>query len=69
MATGRSLKRKAFLVDEAALRRAKKALRVATDAEAVRLSVERVAEMESFWRFMRRTRAKATRGLSSSAGL
>lgn len=62
MASERSLKRKAFFVDEAALRRAKKALGVATDAEAVRLAVERVAEMERFWRFMRRTRGKATPG-------
>ncbi len=62
MASERSLKRKAFFVDEGALRRAKKALGVATDAEAVRLSVERVAEMERFWRLMQRTRAKATPG-------
>lgn len=58
----RSLKRKAFFVDETALRRAKKAPAVATDAEAVRLSVERVAEMERHWRSMERTRAKATPG-------
>ena len=62
MASERNLKRKAFFVDEGALRRARKALGVATDAEAVRLSVERVAEMERFWRFMQRTRAKTTRG-------
>lgn len=62
MASERSLKRKAFFVDEAVLQRAKKALGVATDAEAVRLSVERVAEMERFWRFMQRTRAKTTPG-------
>lgn len=51
-----ALKRKSFFVDEQALRRAKKALRVATDAEAVRLSVERIAEMEEFWRFMKASR-------------
>jgi hypothetical protein len=62
MASERTLKRKAFFVDEGALRRAKKALGVATDAEAVRLSVERVAEMERFWRLMQRTRARATPG-------
>jgi hypothetical protein len=61
VASERSLKRKAFFVDEGTLRRAKKALGVATDAEAVRLSVERVAEMERFWQFMQRTRGKATR--------
>jgi hypothetical protein len=53
------LKRKAFFVDERALRRAKKALGVKTDADVVRLSVERIAEMEAFWTFM----AKSRRGL------
>ena len=50
------LKRKSFFVDERALHRAKKALKVGTDAEAVRMSVERVAEMERFWRFMENSR-------------
>ena len=56
------LKRKTFFVDEQALRRARKALGVATDAEVVRLSVGRVAEMAEFWRFMRRSRRVLTRG-------
>jgi len=51
-----ALKRKAFFVDEGALRRARKARGVATDAEVVRLSVGRVTEMEELWRFMRRSR-------------
>jgi hypothetical protein len=50
------LKRKSFFVDEKALRRAKKVLGVTTDAEVVRMSVERIAEMDAFWRFMKRTR-------------
>ena len=50
------LKRKSFFVDERALRRAKKVLGVATDAEAVRASLEQIAEMERFWRFMKRAR-------------
>ena len=50
------LKRKAFFIDEAALRRARKALGAATDAEVIRLSIDRIAEMEEFWRFMRRSR-------------
>ena len=62
MAKSVRLKRKSFFVDESALRRAKKALGVATDAEVVRLSVERIAEMEVFWRFMERTRGKLKRG-------
>jgi hypothetical protein len=56
------LRRKAFFVDGQALRRARKALGVATDAEVVRLSVGRIAEMEVFWRFMRRSRRALTPG-------
>lgn len=51
------LKRKSFFVDERALRRAKKVLKVATDAEVVRTAVERIAEMEAFWRLMKDSRA------------
>ena len=57
-----ALKRKAFFVDEAALRRARKALGAATDAEVIRLSIDRIAEMEEFWRFMRRSRRVLTPG-------
>ena len=57
MARGATLKRKSFFVDEHAVRRARKLLGVATDAEAVRVSVERIAEMEAFWQFMKSTRA------------
>ena len=56
MAMRAKLKRKSFFVDERALARAKKALGVKTHAEVVRLSVERVAEMEEFWQFMKKTR-------------
>ena len=51
-----TLRRKSFFVDEQAIQRAKKALGVKTDAEAIRLSVDRVAEMDDFWRFMRKSR-------------
>lgn len=53
---GAKLKRKSFFVDERAIRRAKQVLGTATDSEAVRLSVERIAEMEKFWQFMVRSR-------------
>ena len=56
MARVARLKRKSFFVDERKVRLAKKALGVQTDAEAVRTAVERIAEMEEFWRFMVRTR-------------
>lgn len=57
-AMGRALPltRKAFFVDEQALRRAKRLLGVTTDAEVVRASIDRIYEMERFWRFMRRSR-------------
>ena len=62
MGTRSVLKRKAFFVDEQSLQRAKKALGVRTDADAVRGSLEWVAEMEEFWRFMRRTRGTLRQG-------
>ncbi|HSF32154.1 MAG TPA: hypothetical protein VLK82_17000 [Candidatus Tectomicrobia bacterium] len=55
-AMGTKLKRKSFFVDESILRQAKKALGVKTDAEAVRLALERIAEMEEFWKFMQKSR-------------
>jgi hypothetical protein len=56
MAARAKLKRKSYLVDERALKCAKKALGVKTEAEVIRLSVERVVEMEEFWEFMKKTR-------------
>ena len=50
------LRRKSYFVDHRAVRRARKALGVATEAEAIRQSVERVAEMDAFWRFMAKSR-------------
>jgi hypothetical protein len=50
------LKRSSFFVDESILRQAKKALEVKTDAEAIRMSVERIVEMEEFWKFMKKSR-------------
>ncbi len=56
MAANAKLKRKSFFVDERALNRARKALGVKTDAQVIRLSVERVAEMAEFWEFMKKSR-------------
>jgi hypothetical protein len=56
MQGGAGLKRKSFFVDEQSLRRAKKLLGVETDAEVIRMSVERVVEMEEFWQFMDKSR-------------
>ena len=54
MAGRAKLKRKSYFIDERALDRVKKALGVKTEAEVIRLSVERVAEMEEFWEFIRK---------------
>lgn len=57
-----ALKRKSFFVNERAIRRAKRVLGVDTDAEVIRIAVERVDEMERFWRFMQTSRKKLKRG-------
>jgi hypothetical protein len=57
MPTGTNLKRKSFFVDQRRLREAMKVLGVRTEAEVIRLSIDRVLEMERFWRFMDRTRS------------
>jgi hypothetical protein len=57
-----TLKRKSFFVDERAIRKAKRALGVATDAEVIRIAVDRVAEMERFWKFMQGTRSRLKPG-------
>ena len=54
--------RKSFFVDAQAIGRARKVLGAATDAETVRLAVERVVEMETFWRFMAGTRGSLKPG-------
>jgi hypothetical protein len=56
MAGPARLKRKSFFVDEAVVRSARKALGASTDAETIRTSLERVAEMEAFWQFLKRSR-------------
>ncbi|HEY0301019.1 MAG TPA: hypothetical protein VGC36_06800 [Rhizomicrobium sp.] len=43
-------------IDAEALRRARQALGATSDADAVRKAVAQVAEMDRFWRFMRRSR-------------
>jgi len=54
--------RKSFFVDVQAIDRARKVLGAGTDAETVRLAVERVVEMEKFWRFMAGTRGSLKPG-------
>jgi Arc/MetJ family transcription regulator len=54
--------RRSYFVDERAIQRARRVLGVETNAEAVRVAVERVVEMEEFWRFMNGSRARLTAG-------
>jgi hypothetical protein len=56
MASKARLKRKSFFIDEIALQRARRILGAKTDAEVIRLSVERMAEMEAFWQFVNKSR-------------
>ena len=58
----RQLKRKAYFVDEQAVRRAQRVLGSKTASEAIRAAVEFIAEMDEFWRFMRRSRGTVPRG-------
>ena len=48
----RSLTRRSFFIDRRVLRKARRLLGAASDAERVRISVERIAEMEAFWRLL-----------------
>ena len=50
--------RKAFFVEAHMIKRAKRLLRLRTDAEVIRESIERVVEMEEFWRFMDETKGR-----------
>lgn len=60
MAAKLKLKRKTYFVDEQTIRRAQKALGVKTEAEAIRVAVERLAEMEEFWEFMKKSKGTVT---------
>jgi hypothetical protein len=62
MSKAPKLKRKSYFVDEQSLRRAKRVLGVSTEAEVVRLAVDRIGEMERFWKLMEKTRGKLPRG-------
>jgi hypothetical protein len=60
VAANRNLTRKSFFIDPSALRRARRILGVGSDAEVVRLSIERVVEQERFWNFMRKSGGRLT---------
>jgi hypothetical protein len=56
--SGRSVRytRRSFFVDSKAIDQARKALGAGTNAEAVRLAVDRVVEMEKVWALRRQAR-------------
>ena len=54
--------RKSFYVDPKAIEQARIALGARSDAEAVRLAIDRAVETETFWRFMVETRASLKPG-------
>jgi len=51
-----SLKRRAFFVDDRAVKRLRRSLGVKSDSEAVRLAIDFADDMKRFWNFMDRTR-------------
>jgi Arc/MetJ family transcription regulator len=62
MSAAPKLKRKSYFVDEAVLKKAKRVLGVSTEAEVVRLAVERTVEMDRFWRLLADNKGKVPRG-------
>ena len=62
MSKRENLRRKSFFIDTQALARAKRLLRASSDAEAIRESLERVAEMERFARFLHDSRGRLPPG-------
>ena len=57
-----TLKRKSYFVDERVVARARRALGVSSDSEAVRLALAQATETAEFWGFMDRTRGTVRRG-------
>ena len=57
-----NLQRKSCFIDTRALKGAKRLLRVSSDAEAIRVSLDRVAEIERFDRYMEASRGKLPNG-------
>ncbi|MBI4476412.1 MAG: hypothetical protein HY654_04515 [Acidobacteria bacterium] len=51
----RKLSRRSYYVDVTTLSKARRLLGVASDAEALRIAVDRVVEMEEFWKFMKKS--------------
>jgi hypothetical protein len=49
-------------VNTPVLRKARRALGAKSDSEAVRRSVERIAEMDAFWRLMKKSRGAVPAG-------
>jgi hypothetical protein len=57
-----ALKRRSYFVDDKAVQRAKRILGAASDADVVRIAIERVIEMERFREFVEKTKGSLPRG-------
>ena len=56
------LGRRSSIVDHLTKSRARKALGVASESDADRLSAAKVVEMDEFWQFMKKSRGAVKRG-------
>ena len=54
--------RKSCFVDIAMVKKAVKVLGASSEAEAIRISVQRMVEMEEFWKFMDKTSGSVKKG-------
>jgi hypothetical protein len=57
-----TLKRRSYFVDDNAVQRAKRILGAATDADVVRIAIDRVIEMDKFRKFVEQTARSVPRG-------
>jgi hypothetical protein len=56
------LKRRSYFVNDKAIQRAKRLLGAASDADVVRIAIDRVIEMERFREFVNKTKGSLPRG-------
>lgn len=54
--------RKSYFVDLTMVKKAVRVLGASSEAEAIRISVQRMVEMEEFWKFMDKTSGSVKKG-------
>jgi hypothetical protein len=62
MLVSTSLKRRSYFVDHKAIERAKRILGAPSDADVVRIAIDRVIEMDRFREFIEKTKGSLPRG-------